>query len=124
MARRSYIDAWCEAIASVCHEVNRAYCESQGDHSQPIWDEAPEWQRDSAIKGVRFALEQPEAKPSDTHESWMAEKREAGWSYGPVKDPALKQHPCFVRYDDLPASQKAKDYIFLGVVRALAPHNL
>jgi hypothetical protein len=29
-------------IAKVCHETNRAYCETLGDNSQPPWEEAPE----------------------------------------------------------------------------------
>lgn len=113
-----------DAIARICHEVNRAYCESQGDLSQPRWEEAPAWQCNSAIAGVRFALEHPDAKPSDSHESWLAQKRADGWIYGPVKDPERKQHPCFVPYDELPPAQKAKDYLFLAVVRSLAPSFL
>lgn len=121
MNGRTYIERWIEATAAVCHAVNRAYCDSQGDHSQLSWDDAPEWQRASAIKGVRFAVENPEAKPSDSHESWLAEKVADGWKFGPVKNPELKEHPCFVPYDELPPAQKAKDYLFLGVVRALLP---
>jgi hypothetical protein len=108
------------AIARVCHEVNRAYCLSQGDHSQPAWEQAPDWQKDSAIAGVNFALDNPDAMPSDSHDSWLAQKRAEGWVYGPVKDPARKQHPCFVPYDELPPAQKAKDHIFLAIVRSLA----
>jgi hypothetical protein len=108
-----------EAIAAVCHEVNRAYCQSQADQSQPTWEDAPQWQRASAIAGVWFAIEHPDAKPSDSHESWLAEKVRDGWVYGPVKDPQLKQHPCMVAYDELPPEQRAKDHIFLAVVRSL-----
>lgn len=108
-----------EKIARVCHEVNRAYCASLGDHSQPSWEDAPDWQRGSAISGVSYTLEHPEAKPSDSHESWLAEKTRAGWKYGAVKNPEAKEHPCFVPYDLLPPEQKAKDYLFQAVVRAL-----
>lgn len=108
-------------IAQICHEVNGAYCASQGDHSQPLWDLAPDWQRQSAIAGVRYAIEHPDATPADSHNSWLAEKTRDGWTYGPVKDPVAKTHPCYVPYDQLPASQKAKDYIFLAIVRELAP---
>lgn len=111
-----------EDIAHVCHEANRAYCRTLGDDSQPAWVDAPEWQRTSAIKGVLLPLMNRDAKPSDSHESWLAEKREAGWKYGPVKDPEKKEHPCFVPYEDLPPEQRAKDALFLAVVRALLPH--
>lgn len=109
-----------ERIAGVCHAVNRAFCQAMGDQSQPTWAEAPEWQRSSAINGVKHALENPDAKPEDSHNSWLEEKRQDGWRYGPVKNPEAKEHPCFVPYDQLPVEQKAKDYLFLAVVRAMA----
>lgn len=108
------------AIARTCHEVNRAYCASQGDHSQLAWDDAPQWQRDSAVTGALYALGHPDATPADSHNSWLAEKRRDGWTFGQTKDPVAKTHPCFVGYDELPAAQKAKDYIFLAIVRQLA----
>lgn len=106
-------------IARVCHEVNRAYCRALGDDSQLPWDSAPEWQRRSAIKGVRFIIENDDASPSASHDSWLAEKKREGWVYGPVKDENLKQHPCCVPYEELPVEQKAKDYIFGAVVRSI-----
>ena len=110
-----------EQIAKVCHEVNRAYCASLGDNSQPEWSAAPEWQRESALKGVLFHIEHPDSKPSNSHESWLAEKYAAGWKFGPTKDPEKKEHPCFVPYERLPKEQQAKDHLFKAIVSALAP---
>lgn len=109
-----------EEIARVCHEANRAYCKGLGDSSQLPWDEAPEWQRRSAVAGVVHALSNPAAPPSASHESWLEEKRRDGWKYGPVKDPARKEHPCFVPYEQLPPDQRRKDALFLAVVRSLS----
>lgn len=109
-----------EEIAKVAHEVNRAYCQSLGDVSQVPWNDAPEWQRTSAINGVKFHLANPDSTPAHSHESWMAEKLADGWKYGTVKDPEKKEHPCIVPYNELPAAQRAKDYIFLALVRQLA----
>jgi RyR domain len=109
-----------EAIARVCHEANRAYCATIGDLSQPPWEEAPDWQRSSAVEGVRFCLANPDAPPSANHESWLEEKRRTGWTYGPGKDPEKKEHPCFVPYDELPIEQRRKDALFKAVVAALA----
>ncbi len=106
-------------IAKVCHEVNRAYCQAVGDDSQLPWDSAPEWQRTSAINGVRFILANDNALPSASHDSWLAEKQREGWVWGEVKDPEKKQHPCCVPYADLPVEQKAKDYIFGAIVRSI-----
>lgn len=109
-----------EAVARVCHEVNREYCASLGDHSQPTWDAAPEWQRKSARTGVEFTRANPTARPSASHESWLAEKTADGWKYGPLKRPDAKEHPCFMPYDDLPREQRSKDYIFQAIVRAMS----
>lgn len=109
-----------EQIARVCHEVNRAYCAALGDYSQVPWHEAPAWQHVTVIKGVEFTLGHPGAKPSESHKSWLEQKRSEGWKYGSVKDAEKKEHPCFVPYDELPVEQKAKDHIFQAVVRAMA----
>lgn len=112
-------------IARLAHEVNRAYCASIGDGSQVSWEEAPEWQRHSAIAGVEFTLTNPGAPPSASHESWLKQKEADGWKYGPVKDAERKEHPCFVPYDQLPLDQRVKDYLFQGVVRACgAPRRI
>jgi hypothetical protein len=104
-----------EEIAKLCHEVNKAYCESLGDFSQKSWDEAPEWQKQSAINGVDFHLNTPNTKPEDSHNSWMKEKIENGWVWGEVKDSEKKTHPCIVPYDQLPQEQRSKDYIFKAI---------
>lgn len=106
-------------IARVCHETNRAYCAILNDHSQLKWDKAPDWQRDSAIKGVEFHIANPSASPSHSHESWLADKARDGWKYGEVKDEAKKEHPCFVPYEELATSQRVKDYLFKAVVDAM-----
>jgi hypothetical protein len=108
-----------EQIARACHEVNRAYCQSLGDNSQPAWEDAPDWQRDSAMLGVDLHTNNPHAGPEASHESWMAQKVADGWTYGPEKRPDLKQHPCMVPFAELPVEQQAKDYIFRAVVHAL-----
>ena len=71
-----------DQVAQVAHQVNMAYCASQGDTSQKPWKEAPEWQRASAIHGVCFHLDNPDAALSHTHDSWMKEKVESGSGCG------------------------------------------
>lgn len=106
-----------EACARAAHEVNRAYCLALGDDSQPSWEDAPDWQRESAIKGVEGALNGN--TPEQSHEGWLNEKRNTGWRYGPVKDTVKKTHPCFLPYDQLPPEQRMKDTLYLAVVRAV-----
>ena len=108
-------------IARVAHQINGSYCAAIGDPSQLSWQDAPQWQKDSAIAGVKFHLDNPNATVMASHESWMEQKRQDGWSYGPLKDVTKKEHPCFMPYEDLPAEQRVKDYLFISVVHSLLP---
>lgn len=109
-----------ERIARLAHEVNRAYCQSLGDNSQVPWEEAPDWQKESAIKGVAFHQKNPDATPEDSHESWLEEKLNDGWVHGDVKDAVARCHPCVTAYENLPQEQRSKDYLFKAVVTALS----
>jgi hypothetical protein len=111
-----------EQVARITHEANRLYCEAVNDPSpQPPWEQAPQWQRESAIHGVRLHMANPDLPDSALHAAWMGLKRAAGWTYGPVKDETLKSHPCLVPFDQLPIWQQRKDALFAGIVRALLP---
>jgi hypothetical protein len=67
-----------EQIARVCHDANASFCSVIGDNSQKPWDEAEEWQRQSAINGVEYAIKNPNAPPSSQHEA-LAQRQEDGW---------------------------------------------
>lgn len=108
-----------DRIARVCHEVNRSYCRALGDNSQPAWEDAPSWQRESARMGVDLHLS-GDFGPEASHISWMKQKVDEGWVYGPIKDATLKQHPCMVPFAQLPIEQQAKDFIFRAVVHAMS----
>ncbi len=107
-----------EFIARVCHEVNKAYCEALGDDSQPSWEDAPTWQRESARMGVDLHL-MGDFGPEASHISWMKQKIDEGWVWGAFKDAEKKQHPCILPFGMLPKEQQAKDFIFRAVVHAL-----
>ncbi len=109
-------------IAQLAHEANRSYCQIIGDDSQLSWKDAPEWQKVSALQGVRFHFQQLkkgiDPKPSASHENWLAVKGSTNWKWGPVKDVDKKKHPCFVSYKELPKEQKRKDLLFGAIVKA------
>lgn len=105
--------------ATICHQVNKAWCEANGDTSQKDWSEAEQWQRDSAIKGVEFRLNNPKAGKDAQHNAWMQDKINDGWVYGEKKDAEAKTHPCILPFDQLPEFQQKKDALFCAVVDAL-----
>lgn len=109
-----------EDIATLCHQANKSYCELIGDNSQVEWTDAPEWQRESAIKGVQFHLDNTDATASASHNSWLEEKLNSGWQYGEVKDAEAKTHPCIVSFEELPLEQQAKDWLFRGIVHSIS----
>lgn len=106
-------------IAIACHEANKVWCESVGDYSQNHWEKAEGWQRDSAIKGVEFRLDNPNAKEDSQHNAWMQDKIDQGWVYGETKDAEKKTHPCIVTFDQLPEFQQKKDKMFCAIVDTL-----
>jgi len=110
-------------IARIAHEANRQWCIANEDYSQPPWEDAPGWQRDSALSGVMFHLKHlkdgVKPSPAASHEEWLKTKSADGWKYGPVKDPKKKEHPCCVPYKELPEFQKKKDKLFSAIVEAL-----
>ena len=108
-----------EDIARVCHQLNKAYCESIGDSSQLDWELSPEWQKESALLGVTFHINNSDAGDSASHDSWMKQKVDDGWVYGDIKNPDAKTHPCIVPFDDLPMEQQIKDKLFRQTVHAL-----
>ena len=52
-----------------------------------------------------------EAIAENVHEVWAAARMKEGWTYGRVRNDALKQHPDLVPYSALPDSEKEYDRI-------------
>lgn len=110
-------------VAKICHQANKAYCESNGDSSQLDWENAAAWQRKSACAGVEYAIANPDASPGSQHAAWLADKIKDGWKYGPKKDEKKKEHPSMVPFEQLPVLDQLKDALFLSIVRALVPRK-
>ena len=107
-----------EQVAQTAHEVNKVWCELNGDMSQPSWEDAPDWQKESARNGVDFHVKNHDSSPEDSHQNWMNDKVADGWVYGEVKDPVAKTHHCLVPYRELPFEQRVKDSLFIAVVKS------
>lgn len=109
-----------EEIAQVCHEANRVVTSHIKDVPvQASWAECPEDMRKSCVRGVEFAIANPDATPSAQHEAWMADRIANGWTLGPERSEALKTHPMLIPYDQMPEEVKKKDALFKNIVNAL-----
>lgn len=105
-------------IARMCHEANRVMRISLDENPGPPWEDAPEEMKNSSYVGVLHALEG--ATPESMHESWLAERKNQGWTYGFPLDREKKIHPNLIPYDDLSIGQKLKDDLFLTIVQTYA----
>ena len=45
----------------------------------------------------------------NTHENWARQRMADGWTWGPARDDARREHPCLVPYDALPEEEKEYD---------------
>ena len=54
-------------------------------------------------------VELTERLAENAHDLWAAQRLADGWTLGPRRDDALKQHPCLVPYAQLPESEKRYD---------------
>ena len=109
-----------EQIAQVCHEANRRLCVTQGDTSHMSWEATPWSGKQSAIAGVVFLQNNPDASLSALHESWRKRKMEEGWRHGAERDDLVKTHPASLPYEELPPQQQVKDRLFRAIVIALS----
>lgn len=95
-------------VARICHETNRAYRKFLGESDSGAWGDVAEEKRQSAIRGVQFAIDNPRLTPGQSHDRWMEEAVNAG-------------HINMKPFHELDSEQQAKDAIFLGVVNACRP---
>lgn len=105
------------AIARACHDVNNAFRVAMGQKPKQLWTLYPQAEKEIVKQGVYKALSG--ATPEQMHENWTKDKLNAGWKYGPVLNTTTKEHPCLVRYSELPSYERAKDELFIRVVRAM-----
>lgn len=107
--------------AMLLHKNNRVFCAILGDDSHANWGNLDEGLRKSVISGVENFLANPNITPEQSHQAWLDHKQANGWTLGAKKDIAKKTHPNMVPFDKLPEVEKAKDQIFTGLLKAIAP---
>lgn len=107
-----------EAIAQVCHEASRVYCDTLGEFI-PHWYDLDSEGREDVISGVRFVIENRDKAPEEMHAVWRDSMIADGWTHGPLHDGEAKTHPNLVDYADLRDTQKRRDAMFRSIVATM-----
>ena len=63
----------------------------------------------SAVELPAALAELTERMARNVHEVWAAGRMAEGWTYGPERNDAAKQHPGLVAYDELTESERDYD---------------
>ena len=106
-----------ESVARAAHEVNNAYRRAMGQKPYQSWVLLSEAKKKVCTDGVYAAL--GGVTPEQMHENWMKSLLTTGWKYGPAYDEEHRIHPALVSWEELPNYEKAKDQLFIRVVRAM-----
>ncbi|MGH7720227.1 MAG: RyR domain-containing protein, partial [Gemmatimonadaceae bacterium] len=61
------------------------------------------------VRVPRDIRELTELLARNAHEVWARQRMSDGWTRGPKRDDATKQHPCLIPYEELPESEKQYD---------------
>jgi hypothetical protein len=105
-------------MAEICHEANRLYCQFSQSYTTLKWLKLDSRAQKGIVAGVEFIQKNPDATAEDCHENWCQWMLGDGWTPGGVLDRMAKVHPNIAPYDTLPARERIKDEIFIGIVRA------
>lgn len=106
-----------EDIARIVVNTNADYSNALGEQIA-YWDETSTEVKNSIIRGVISALRY-DPTPEQNHQNFLDDRMKDGWTYGPEKNVELKQHPDLLPFEQLPTDQKAKNFIFLSLVKSL-----
>jgi len=104
------------AIAKMCHEVNRAYTAAI---REPLkhWHELEEQDKNIVIEHVAFLIINVDADVKAWHDAWVSKMIVAGWKYDAKRSLKNKTHEHLKPFHHLPEKQQVKDALFHSVVK-------
>ena len=106
-------------IAEMIHAVTSKIPRMDGSIVES-WDELDDCSKLSASKAVEMIYSSPKKTAQELHDLWMQLKVDDGWGLGEY-NLADKKHPCIIKFDELPESEKCKDFVWEHLTAALYP---
>lgn len=116
-----------ETVASICHQANKQFCDSQGEEGlHKHWEECSESEKKVSIQALKSLLQYEDeilASPVRVFAErawigWKTSVQSQGWVYGPEKDRVKKTHNCIVdQYNKLPLYEKVKDELYISIFK-------
>lgn len=98
--------------AKLCHAAIKAYNDARGEITLDFG-----LIKAGLVHAIQDAVEDERIDGKEMHRRWMEDKLAKGWVHGPEKDAQKRTHPCILGYEELPAEQRVKDNIILGIAR-------
>lgn len=108
-------------MARAVHEINRHYNKLLMDREDPTWDDLSDEEKNRRTELLSETI--PDLKgisAKKMHDMWVKQQAREGWKFGETYDKKKKTHPCIVDWKDLPDLEKAKDAMYLAVIKAMA----
>lgn len=108
-----------ELCARASHEALRNYCMMVMEPSPPVWDKAPDWQKESARHLAKGVFDGECGNPETLHVYWTRHMAEQGWTLGEVTDEEKKVHAGLLSYRELTLAQRLKACVVLSTMRGV-----
>jgi len=97
-----------DLLAEEIKETNRQQADEIGMKLFAIGCDIIPWTEERADK-FTFGQDEIELMAKMEHERWCKQKMDQGWTFGPLRNEKIKEHPSLIAWDDPRFSELEKD---------------
>lgn len=107
-------------VAAAAYTIVSALDLAMGRGARRPWEGQPELYKLEQTSCVRAHLAGEYSCARDAHEDWSERRRQAGWTWGPLRDVERKYHPSLLPWRALPLDLTAKAELYRASVLTVA----